>query len=384
MRELTPYPPFPESTPETFPARGFCEPGVTGIFYEGAPYRGNPTRVFAWIGLPELFDKPVPAMVLVHGGGGTAFADWVRLWNRRGYAAIAMDTCGCTAGGEDQNRPRHPMGGPPGWGGWDQIDDPVEDQWLYHAVQAVLRARLLLEADGRVDSARIGLTGISWGGIIACIAAGLDSRFRFTVPVYGCGYLADNELLPSKSLNELTPAQRERWLATWDPSHYLPRATMPFLWLNGTNDIAFTLPVFCRSAAASGGSSTLCLRPDMEHSHGTVSEHPEEIHTFANQHCRGGIPLATCGSTRWSNGTATADCASETALVEATLVCTRDAGPWIDRHWQSIPARMESGGKGTTRALASLPGDATAWFINFVDDRGLLVSSPLSMLPVQS
>jgi hypothetical protein len=34
-------------------------------------------------------------MVLIHGGGGTAFADWVRLWTGRGYAAIAMDLCGC-------------------------------------------------------------------------------------------------------------------------------------------------------------------------------------------------------------------------------------------------------------------------------------------------
>ena len=33
-------------------------------------------------------------MVLVHGGGGTAFAEWVKAWTSRGYAAIAMDTCG--------------------------------------------------------------------------------------------------------------------------------------------------------------------------------------------------------------------------------------------------------------------------------------------------
>jgi len=32
-------------------------------------------------------------------GGGTAFESWVRLWNARGYAAIAMDTCGCVPKG---------------------------------------------------------------------------------------------------------------------------------------------------------------------------------------------------------------------------------------------------------------------------------------------
>ena len=45
--------------------------------------------------------------VLVHGGGGTAFDAWVRLWNDRGYAAIAMDLAGRGA-----DRKRLPDGGP--------------------------------------------------------------------------------------------------------------------------------------------------------------------------------------------------------------------------------------------------------------------------------
>ena len=50
--------------------------GVEPIFIEGEPWKGKPTRVFAWWGLPEgaCADRKVPAMVLVHGGGGTAFA----------------------------------------------------------------------------------------------------------------------------------------------------------------------------------------------------------------------------------------------------------------------------------------------------------------------
>src|SRR5687767_8648532 len=81
--------------PQTYPAPEFKEPGVEAIFYDALPWKGKPTRVFAWIGMPQHEPgQKVPAMVLVHGGGGTAFAEWVRLWNKRGYAAIAMDTCG--------------------------------------------------------------------------------------------------------------------------------------------------------------------------------------------------------------------------------------------------------------------------------------------------
>ena len=37
---------------------------------------------------------PLPAMVLVHGGGGKAFREWAELWAERGYVALAMDLAG--------------------------------------------------------------------------------------------------------------------------------------------------------------------------------------------------------------------------------------------------------------------------------------------------
>ncbi len=44
------------------------------IYLEGLPYKGKTTRIFAWVGVPATTDdKPVPGVVLVHGGGGTAF-----------------------------------------------------------------------------------------------------------------------------------------------------------------------------------------------------------------------------------------------------------------------------------------------------------------------
>ncbi|MCX6946111.1 MAG: hypothetical protein NT173_15330, partial [Opitutales bacterium] len=80
--------------PRAGEAPGFNEPGVRAVLFDGPAYQGKPTRVFAWIGFPKLEPgRKAPGMVLVHGGGGTAFADWVRLWTSRGYAAIAMDTC---------------------------------------------------------------------------------------------------------------------------------------------------------------------------------------------------------------------------------------------------------------------------------------------------
>ncbi|HQN00937.1 MAG TPA: acetylxylan esterase, partial [Candidatus Hydrogenedentes bacterium] len=161
-------------TPEIFPAEEFSEPGIRALFYEGLPFQEKPTRVFAWYGTPTgAAGEKFPGMVLVHGGGGTAFAEWVRLWVKRGYCAIAMDTCGCVPRGEYGNWERHDAGGPAGWGGFDQLDAPIKDQWTYHAIADVLLAHSLLRSFPEVDAEHTGITGISWGGYLTCLTAGL-------------------------------------------------------------------------------------------------------------------------------------------------------------------------------------------------------------------
>jgi cephalosporin-C deacetylase-like acetyl esterase len=167
------------------PEHRFTGEGVTPLFYEGLPWKGKATRVFAWYGCPPVKDgEKVPAMVLVHGGGGTAFDEWVRIWNRRGYAAISMDVTGSRPGATPGKRPRHEWGGP-GHGDFSvDIDLPVEDQWIYHAVADVVLAHSLLRSKPEIDSERIGLTGISWGGFLTCITSAVDSRFKFAAPMY--------------------------------------------------------------------------------------------------------------------------------------------------------------------------------------------------------
>src|SRR6185312_8361701 len=67
---------------------------TSAIYYESVPYKGKPTRVFAYLARPEKAEGKLPAMVLVHGGGGKAFREWAELWARRGYVALAMDLAG--------------------------------------------------------------------------------------------------------------------------------------------------------------------------------------------------------------------------------------------------------------------------------------------------
>src|SRR5258708_3562073 len=123
------------AAPQTYPADPIRAEGLKAVFFDGLPYHGHPTRVFAWIGLPKLEPgKKAPGIVLVHGGGGTAFEKWTELWVERGYAAIAFDTCGAiplhTADGKKWQR--HDAGGPPGWGGWGPMNEAPENQRTHH------------------------------------------------------------------------------------------------------------------------------------------------------------------------------------------------------------------------------------------------------------
>ena len=88
------------TTPELYEMSDFNPTGsfagIEAYWFEGMEMDGQMTKVFAYVGFPKgaSADDKVPAIVLLHGGGGHAFLPWVKMWNDRGYAAIAIDNTG--------------------------------------------------------------------------------------------------------------------------------------------------------------------------------------------------------------------------------------------------------------------------------------------------
>lgn len=371
--------------PATFPAPEFSAPGVRALFYESVPYRGKPTRVFAWLGMPELPPgRTCPGVVLLHGGGGTAFDEWVRRWNARGYAAIAMDLCGCVPAQpvvhDGVPHQRHDQGGPPGWdASFSRTTDPVEDQWTFHAVAAALVAHSLLAAQPGVDAGRIGVTGISWGGYLTSIVAGVDARLKAAVPVYGCGFLGMDSCWNDNTFPALPAEQVRRWLELWDPSVYLPQARAPLCWISGTNDFAYPLSALQKSYNLPPGPRTLCVRVEMPHSH-VDGWAPAEIGVFMDSLLRGGEPLPSLGRQGRDGNTVWANFTSAHPIQRAEICFTRALGHWTDRKWNVLPATFDA---GTGRVEAELPRHTTAWFLNIFDDRGCVASLPHESSPVQ-
>lgn len=343
------------------------------LYYESEPRDGKPTRVFAYCAFPESPDGKAPGVVLIHGGGGMAFPEWATLWARRGYVAIAMDLAG-----KGPERMPLPDGGP------DQTDTfkfpktatPLKDMWSYHAVAAAIRGASVLASLPEVDADRLAVTGISWGGYLTCIVAGLDDRFKAAVPVYGCGFLHENSVwLPRFA--EMDPDWKQTWIRHFDPSQHVGRAKMPVLFVNGTNDFAYPLDSYQKTYRLVKDRA-LCVTVNMPHGH-QQGWAPQEIGLFIDQHVRQGTPLPTIdrevtlsddrknGRVGWKGGKAR----------RARLHWTADSDVWQKRTWQSRDAQIDG-----NEIRTAIPSERPlTGFITLTDERGATVSTEHFVLP---
>jgi dienelactone hydrolase len=313
--------------------------------------------------------------VLVHGGGnGTAFSHWVNLWVQRGYAAIAMDLKGRIPGEKDQDNrwPKHDFGGPDKLGHFLDYQKNVEDQWTYHAVADVILANSLLASFPEVDQERIGLTGISWGAVVGSLVAGVDSRFKFCIPVYGCGYLYEMDNIIGDAFKVLG-SEADRIIQLWDPSSYFHNIRMPMLWITGSNDQGCSVYHFSKSHTAIKSDSRLSIQYGLNHSH-AHGWSPEEIYAFADSIVKDGLELPRISRYEVSGDYMRVEYSSETDVTGANLYYASDASDWFKIDWSVENLKLDKDHKTIS---AILPKTSKAYFINIMDERGLMMSTPI-------
>lgn len=365
---------------------------IRSLTFRSEPYQGVDTDVFAFYATPgsisgdETLDKNLPAVVLIHGGGGTAFAEWAHLWAKRGYAAIAMDLSGRRPAAPQfdkktgelisnlrTKRTRLERGGPEAdhIAKFQNVGGDVTDDWQFHAVAAVMRAHSLVRSFPEVDADRTAVTGISWGGYMTCLTASLDDRFKAAVPVYGCGFLYEGESVQKPLIDQLEDEKRKEWIRDYDPSAWLPRCRVPILFVNGTNDKHYPLNSYLRSYDIVPAPKQIRIQAGMRHSHGHGWA-PAEIGLFVDQHVKSGVPLPRISDPNIDDKTAISAVVSKLPIQKAEIVYSTDSGPLVGRTWQSESATIGKEGKQIT---ASIPLAATLWLLTVTDSRGAMVST---------
>ena len=355
--------------PQTFSAEEYPEyqvPGVQALLYESVPFDGKPVKVFAYYSAPTgtMPAGGWPAVVLAHGGGGTAYASYVRTWNSWGYAAIAMDRYGklprLYTSGADGRRERVPKDERPSLTDGHPIlgntDADKTRTWNYHSVCQIVLAHSLMRSYKEVNPDRIGLVGASWGGIHASLAAAVDDRLKFVIPVYSSvGFF--------------------RKTAQWSElDNFLPLITMPSLWTKGPRDQNFFNKQWQYTIDCCGGRPVSNFVVPLGHSDaGQI--HPVN-RRFADSILRGGDPLPVVGTTQRRGRMVSARVDSVRPILKAELAYTFDTPIVWQSVWQTRPAVCQ----GRT-VSAELPVGATAFVLNVFDEAA---EKPWPAFPVSS
>jgi dienelactone hydrolase len=234
---------------------------TTDLTYYSHDYQGRSVRIFGYFSRPA--DPPphsVPGLLIVHGAGGYAVRERAEEAAARGYAALAIDLPGQGAG-----RGRSRSGGP------DmtvtnlfRTSPRLQDNYLYQSLLAARRGLTMLLDCPETDPKRLGIYGMSWGGVITLLTCATDRRVTAAVNLYGGGYLLDGSTW-IEHIVALTKSDRARWYQNFDPSLYVPLIRCPVLSITGTNDGCFWLPGFVQTQAGMNGQSRLLLLPNFNH-----------------------------------------------------------------------------------------------------------------------
>ncbi|BBH23630.1 hypothetical protein Back11_49750 [Paenibacillus baekrokdamisoli] len=343
---------------------------LTRLSYANESYQGRDTRVFAYYAQPKQMEGPIPAIVLLHGGAGKAFPEWAGQWAERGYAAIAMDLFGNGSDGD-----RMSDGGPNQTNEelfFNISTETVTEMWPYHAVAAAIRAVSILDDRPEIDASQIGLMGISWGGYLAEIVAGLESRLSYAITVYAGGYFEQG----SHWANEMKRMSKEQlglWNDNFEISRYVHQSRIPMMWATGTNDTCFPLDNWHRTYRSVQGKATLRLIKDWQHGYhepwGTM-----EFIAYADSNTGRGTQLAITRSFGVSDGVAWAEYETGSPIQFAKLLYTQDDGDWQTRRWQEVAADLNA---RANHASAALPDGTTIFCFILEDERELIVSTEL-------
>ncbi|MFQ6097376.1 MAG: prolyl oligopeptidase family serine peptidase [Armatimonadota bacterium] len=144
---------------------------LRALYYTSHCWQGEAVRIAAHLAIPPG-ERPMPGVLLGAGSleSAEAFA------RRHDVVCLAFDRPGVG----DSNGPADV------YENWVNLENDPRDGWMWHYVQAALRAVTYLRSLPEVSD-RIGITGSSRGGTMAWIVNGLDRRISLCIAQATCG-----------------------------------------------------------------------------------------------------------------------------------------------------------------------------------------------------
>ena len=231
--------PFDEScweAPNYFFDETLDNQGCKAVFIR-SDYNNQESYAFAYLGIPSEPLEGKPAILLVHGGGGSAYYEWVNAWVAKGYVALSIDLEGHipnktgTIGDGPANLYHNSTYPAPHNQNMGDENADITLTWLHYACRTCIIANSFLHHYAGVDPYKIGVCGVSWGGYITSIISGYDDRFAFAIPYY-CTTDMLNDTTPIK-----TCIESHRSFEIFDNPAPLKYVNTPFLYIGSNSDV---------------------------------------------------------------------------------------------------------------------------------------------------
>lgn len=251
-----------QEVPFAFPPH---EGEAKALFYNVAD-----KRVFAFIGYPSTPAPKdgYPAVVLVHGGEGQAFYEWVFEWTKRGFVAIAADYDSQYAIDVEHRKEPNLDCGIKGYGSTFAQNLSEEHPWVYFSVLETIKAVDLLSADSRVNAEKIMIDGISWGGFLSLIVCGVEKRLQAGIINYSSAFISEgNWGQENMELKKLSQAQLQEYNEHFDPQSYLKNIQIPMLFSAGMQDVCFFVKERMKTTQQISGKKYYSYRRWFNHGH---------------------------------------------------------------------------------------------------------------------
>jgi len=234
---------------------------------------------------------------------------------------------------------------------------------MYYAVQTAIISNSFLHSLDVVDEYKIGVCGVSWGGVLTSIVTGYDDRFAFSIPIYCSLNLADSFGLPMATRYNNYPAAR-----VWDDPNGLYAVNTPICVIASNVDRFGALDSM--SATYEGcKNAVMVTKKGMLHAQG-IAAGVYEAYNFADSIVKDRAAFPKVTQEPDKNGT-TVKVKLETGvtITEAYLVYTQDSS-LVDATWSQRRANVLLGDVSYT-----IPEGTTAFYIAMDDNKGNTVST---------
>ncbi len=342
--------------------------------------QGASVRIFGYYAVPGGLPRGAraPALVMVHGGGGYALLGRALDAAGRGYVGLAIDLPGKGPG-----RSRSRSTGPNlSVSNLFNTSANPESNYVYHAVTAALRSITYLRAQPEVDPNRIGIYGISWGGVVSLIAGSVDKRVVAVVDMFGSGYLYRGSTW-TRRLEKMSPEARERLRYDFDASSYVGAMKCPILGVTGTNDNCYWLPSFMRTFKSMNNKRWLLLRPNLDHKIDTPAR--QGIWAWLNRHlahnpAEAGAPPRVgwwYSKLEGDRVLVSTTAAGAQAVQRAQVTYSQGGGGWARRRWRTVECDR---GVGRFDARVPLTPQPLFAYVTFSFEDGSVLSSSVRTL----